>query len=131
MTLLRFACLIAGLGLFAVVVANTDLGAAGRHLVEVGVFGALAVVAIYVLAFLCDVASWQLMLSSAALDIRWLYRLWKIRMVGEAFNLIVPAASFGGEPVKAVMLKKLHAIGYRESAASIVMTVPLTSFAPI
>ena len=42
-------------------------------------------------------------------------------MVGEAFNLIVPAATFGGEPVKAVILKRHHGIGYAEGGASVIM----------
>jgi uncharacterized protein (TIRG00374 family) len=40
-------------------------------------------------------------------------------MVGEALNLVIPAGSLGGEPVKAVLLKRGHGIGYREAAASL------------
>ena len=59
------------------------------------------------------------MLPSVRLDALWLYRLWKVRMAGEALNLVIPAGSLGGEPFKAVLLKRLHAIGYREGAASL------------
>jgi uncharacterized membrane protein YbhN (UPF0104 family) len=44
-----------------------------------------------------------------------------VRLVGEALNMVIPAASLGGEPVKAVLLKRGHGIGYREGAASLFM----------
>jgi len=95
----------------------------------VGPLGALAVAAVYFLAFLIDTASWQLALPSARLNGAWLYRLWKVRMLGEALNLVIPAGSMGGEPVKAVLLKRSYGIGYREGAASlfIARTVNLLS----
>jgi uncharacterized protein (TIRG00374 family) len=118
---LRMTALIVGLGLLALVAGQADLADLWRRLVQLGAAGAVAVVALYFLAFLVDTASWQLMLPSARLDAGWLYRLWKVRMVGEALNLVVPAGSLGGEPAKAFLLKRFHGIGYRESGASLVM----------
>jgi uncharacterized membrane protein YbhN (UPF0104 family) len=60
-----------------------------------------------------------LALLSGRLNGAWLYRLWKVRMVGEALNLVIPSGSLGGEPVKAVLLKRGHGVGYREGAASL------------
>jgi len=68
-----------------------------------------------------DTASWQLMLPSVRLNAGWLYRLWKVRMVGEAFNLVIPVGSMGGEPVKAFLLKRFHDIGYHEGGASLII----------
>ncbi len=50
-------------------------------------------------------------------------------MVGEVFNTVVPAAGMGGEPVKAVLLKKYYGIGYREATASLILakTINLVS----
>ena len=119
--LLRIVYLLAGLGLLAIVVAGVDLDAVGQWLVRLGLLGIAGVVAVYAAAFLCDAASWWLILSSARLEAVWLGRLWQVRLVGEAFNAIVPAASLGGEPVKALLLKKRHGVDYREGVASLVM----------
>src|SRR3546814_6608667 len=61
------------------------------------------------------------MLKSARLDCRWLYRLWKVLMVGDAFNNVTPLGTIGGEPVKAALLKTHFSVGYREGAASLVL----------
>ncbi len=111
--------LFAGIGLLAYIASWTDLTEVWNRLVDLGAWGALAVCAVYFTAFLVDTASWQLMLPGVRLDAPWLYRLWKVRMVGQVLNLVIPAGSFGGEPVKAVLLKRAHAIGYREGAASL------------
>jgi uncharacterized protein (TIRG00374 family) len=105
----------------AFVASRVDLSEVWAQVVEVGPLGALAVVAVYFLAFVIDTASWQLALPSARLNGAWLYRLWKVRMVGEALNLVIPAGSLGGEPVKAVLLKRRYGIGYREGAASLII----------
>lgn len=117
----RILTLLLGLGLLTFVVVETDLGEVWARLVELSFFGAAAVFVLYFAAFVLDTASWQLMLPSAGTNGTWLYRLWKVRMVGEALNNTLPVASMGGEPVKAVLLKKTTGIGYRESGASLVM----------
>ncbi len=115
----RLLTLLAGIALLAYVATRTDLAEVWERLVDLGVLGVLAMAAVFFAAFLIDTASWQLMLPSVRLNGRWLYRLWKVRMVGEALNLVIPAGSLGGEPVKAVLLKRAHGIGYREGAASL------------
>ncbi len=126
---LHLLALLAGIGVLAFVASEIDLSEVWSRVVEVGPLGALAVAAVYFLAFLIDTASWQLALPSARLNGAWLYRLWKVRMLGEALNLAIPAGSMGGEPVKAVLLKRGYGIGYREGAASlfIARTVNLLS----
>ena len=115
---LRILYLVFGLGLLAVVLLRLDLGEVGGYVAGLGVPGALAIVGVFLVAFVVDTAAWQLMLPSARLNGAWLYRLWKVRMVGEALNALV---AMGGEPVKAALLKKYDAIGYRESAASLII----------
>lgn len=132
----RILALVVGLGLLVFVVLQTDPAEVWSGMRALGPLGALAVCLVYLAAFVVDTASWQLMLPSVRLDLAWLYRLWKIRMTGEALNLVVPAGSLGGEPIKAVLLKKVHAIGYREGAASLVMAktvnlMALVAFAAI
>ena len=121
MRLFRVIYLLLGVGLLAAVVAASDLAAVGDRLVQLGLAGAAAVVAIAGVAFLCDSSSWWLILSGRRLEAAWLYRLWRVRMVGEAFNAIIPAASLGGEPIKVLLLKRLHGTDYGTAAASLVM----------
>ena len=114
--------LVGGLGLLWLALGQADLAAVWTALGGFGLPACGLVLAVFFSAFLLDTASWQLMLPSVRCDMPWLYRLWKVRMVGEALNVIVPAGTLGGEPVKAVMLKKSWGIGYREGGASLIMT---------
>ncbi len=131
MRLLRIAYLIVGLGLLAAVLYGVDLAAAGEWLGRMGVAGVVAVITVYGLVFTCDSAAWWFILAGAKLEGVWLGRLWTVRLVGEAFNAITPAASLGGEPVKALLLKKRHGVGYGEGAASLVMAKTITLIALI
>ena len=87
----RLLTLFAGIGLLAFVASRIDLAEVWARVVELGPLGALAAAAVYFLAFLIDTASWQLALPSVRLNGAWLYRLWKVRMVDEALNLVIPA----------------------------------------
>ncbi|MGF1608899.1 MAG: lysylphosphatidylglycerol synthase transmembrane domain-containing protein [Kiloniellales bacterium] len=129
MTWLRLAMLLLGLGLFAWVLQASDLAQVGGALAKLGLAGAAAVAAIYLLAFVVDTLSWQLALpittgrttgAAAGTGLRWLYRLWKVRMVGEAFNVALPT-TVGGEPVKAVLLKRHYGVPFNQSGASLVI----------
>lgn len=111
-----------GAALFAVVLGQTDMEEVLRHTVNVG-WGALIIFALHFVSFTFDVYSWQITLRSAPLlDLRWLYRLWKIRMVGETFNQLIPAAGLGGEPLKAMLLKRHYGIDYKEGATSLILS---------
>jgi len=110
-----------GIGLLAWIAREADLGAVLARAREIGVGGMAVVLAIYLAAFVIDTWTWQMTLPSLPLDARSLYRLWKVRMVGEAVNATTPAAGLGGEPVKAVLLKRHCGIGYREGTASLVL----------
>lgn len=131
MRALRIAYLVAGLGLLAAVLYGVDLAAAGGWLARMGVAGVAAVITVYALVFTCDSAAWWFILGAEKLEGAWLARLWLVRLVGEAFNAIIPAASLGGEPVKALLLKKRHGVGYGEAAASLVMAKTITLIALI
>ena len=121
MKLLRLLYLLIGVALLALVLSETDLAQVWLYLQQVGWLGIAAVFAIFFVAFVVDTASWHLMVPSAALNATWLYRLWKVRMVGEALNYVIPAASLGGEPAKAVLLKKQYRVGYKEGGASVII----------
>lgn len=121
---MRFAkigYLVLGLGLLGLVLYETDLAEVWGRIRQVG-WGFALIFLIYFVAFLFDVGAWRMTLTRPPGDGPWFYRLWKLRMVGEAFNSITPLATMGGEPVKAVLLKKLYGVPYREGAASLVLT---------
>jgi uncharacterized protein (TIRG00374 family) len=117
---LKFAYLLVGIAILVLVAGEIELEEVGALVIQVG-WGFAVVVGVYFLAFVIDSFSWQLALTGVPLDAAWLYRMWKVRMVGEVFNNVLPAAGMGGEPVKAVLLKKHYAIGYRESTASLIL----------
>lgn len=118
---LRVLALLAGLGLLLFIATRVDLVRVWEGVLALGLWGAVVVCAVYFLAFLVDTASWHLMLPSLRLVPSRLFRLWKVRMVGEALNSLVPAGSLGGEPVKAVLLKRNYGVGYHEGGASLIM----------
>jgi len=110
-----------GLALLAAVIADADLQQVSQHLARVGWSGLAFVLGLHVLTFCTDVASWQLTFTTVPLHRRWTLRLYAVRLAGEAFNYVLPAASVGGEPVKALLLKTHYRIGYREAAATLVL----------
>lgn len=112
--------LLIGLALLGYVLSQTDLAAVWAYTRQIG-WGMAAVLAIFFVAFVVDSLSWQLTFLTLDFGGSWGYRLWKVRMVGEAFNMATPLASMGGEPVKAVLLKKHYGIGYRQAVASLVL----------
>jgi putative membrane protein len=117
---LKLAYLGAGIALFALILIEIDLSKVWARIDQVG-WGLLFLFAIYFVAFAFDVVSWCLTLTRIPPTALWMYRLWKVRMVGEAFNNLTPFASLGGEPVKAIILKSHYDIGYREGIASLVL----------
>ena len=125
-------CLAAGIALLALVLREVDLGAVASAAAAFGITAMLAVLALYAVEFLADTAGWHLAVTSVPFDAGWLRRLFVARLVGEAVNAATPLAGMGGEPVKAWLLKRRHAIEYGESAASLVIarTVNLLALLP-
>lgn len=124
--------LLAGIALFAGVLYNADLSAVWEQLKHLGWVGMLVILIIYFITFLFDTATAYMTLLSAKLRPRWVYQLWQVMMYGDALNKVLPLASFGGEPIKAILLKRHLNVGYREGAASLVLfhTVASVALAP-
>ena len=118
--MVKIAYLALGLGLLAVVLVNVDVAEALAMTAGVG-WGFALVVLIYFVEFLADCLTWQIALVRVPLNATWLYRAWKVRMVGEVFNAVIPAAGVGGEPLKAELLKRHYGVDYRDGAASIIL----------
>lgn len=118
---LRYLSILVGLGLIGLLLWNADLATVLAHLRLLGWQGALAVLAIYFVAFLLDTVVWMSTLVARPPSLHWLYQLWKIRLVGEAVNSATPLGSVGGEPVKAYLLRRHFGISLREGASSLVL----------
>jgi uncharacterized protein (TIRG00374 family) len=131
---LRLGALAAGLGVVAVLLRQGGgLGDVGAHLARVGPAGFALLTALTVGVFLVDAVTWQLALPARPLDLRWLGRLWRVRLAGEALNSVTPAAGLGGEPVKAALLRARYGVGLRDAAVSIVVgrTVNMVALVPV
>lgn len=118
---LHYGFVVLGIGLVAAIAWNTDLAEVGARLVDLGWKGALAVVAIYFLAFLADTAVWMAALTARRPSIRLLAQLWQVRVIGEAVNSATPLGSVGGEPVKALLLRRYFGVSLRDGIASLVL----------
>lgn len=113
--------LLAGSALLGVTLVRADLGQAWSRLHEVGWWGIAALAGLLFAASLAQAGIlWQTVPSMRAVRRR-LFALWKVWMVGEAFNTVTPLGSFGGEPVKAALLKRHHGVGLREGTAALVL----------
>ena len=120
MNFLKLFYLLIGLAILAVVAGEIDLAEVTAKVLEIG-WGMALVLGIYFLAFVIDSFTWLMALVEVPLSARWLYRTWKVRMVGEVFNNVIPAGGMGGEPIKAVLVKRYYGIGYREGTASLIL----------
>ena len=52
-------------------------------------------------------------------------------MVGEALNVVTPFGTFGGEPVKAMLLKRHYGVAYPEGTASLLLIQTVNSLAQV
>ena len=115
------AAVVAGLIVLAIVVQQTNLDEVGRHLRRLSIFEIAILVAVYFLGRLGGVVSWLLTMPVPAFSF-WFFRLLRVHMVGGAVERVTPLAGMGGEPVKAVMLKRDYGLGLRDATASLALT---------
>lgn len=117
--------LFIGCALFTIILQQTDLNEVWQKVIHLGFKGIFLILIIYLLAFITDVAGWQLAFDQLPLNWRWFYRLFLVRMVGEALNRVTPFASLGGEPVKAMLLKTHYGLLYRHTTTSLVLSTTI------
>ena len=120
MKVLQYIYLGIGLALLVAAVWAFDFEAALGLVGNIGLLSFLAVMAVVLFMQLLDSLTWQLTIPSLRMThLPSAARIWMVRMVGEAFNRVIPAGTLGGEPLKAVLLKRTCAVGYREGLASL------------
>jgi uncharacterized protein (TIRG00374 family) len=116
------AMLLVGAALLGFILYRADLPEVAAHLLRMGGGGLVAVLALYLAGSVSVCASWLWTLPERLFTGRWLFRLWRAWMVGSAFETLTPLASLGGEPVKAIVLKRYYGVRYRDASASLVLT---------
>ncbi|MCP5151275.1 MAG: flippase-like domain-containing protein [Ectothiorhodospiraceae bacterium] len=119
--LTRALFLALGLWLLWLVLSSTDLGAVVDQVLAIGLSGLALVVAIYAIEFVADTGAWLLACRHVPASPRWLGRLLGVRLVGEVLNSVTPLGGFGGEPVKALLLRRHHGLGIEETAISLIL----------
>ncbi len=121
--------LAVGLALLALVIEASDPRAAIALLATLPPSAALWVLALFALAWAAEIQAWALTFTARPVTPRWYARLWLVNMVGEALNVVMPFGALGGEPVKAWLLKRHHAVSYREAGATLVLMQALLAIA--
>ena len=127
---LKYIFLAIGIGLLAIVFAESDVAEVIARVRQVG-WGMAVVLGLYFAAFLIDSMTWHIALTPVPLSGKWLYRVWRTRMVGEAFNAVIPAGGMGGEPLKAVLLRRSYDVKYHDGTASLIIAKTVNMMALI
>jgi uncharacterized protein (TIRG00374 family) len=123
--------LVAALGLFGWLLQQTDLGAVAEHIGRLGWWGTGLIVLLFGFAFQADVVAWHLTFRALPLSLRWSWRLWGVNLVGEALNVVTPFGSLGGEPFKAVLLKRHYRVPYSEATGSLLLIQAVNTLAEL
>lgn len=123
--------LLAGFALFGWLLFQADLPGVAHAVEGLGWLGALAILAVFALAFQADVLAWHLTFRSLRLSWFWELRLWLVNMVGEALNIVAPFGSLGGEPFKALLLNRHYGLPYPDGAASLLLIQTVNSLAQV
>lgn len=122
MRLVKATYVLLGVALLIVVAWEIDFQVVADELVGFGLIGLGVVLALYASSFVVDSLTWTMTMSGVPLNARWIGRACLVRVAGEAFNNVLPAASMGGEPLKAMLLHERFGLSYRDAAASLVLT---------
>jgi glycosyltransferase 2 family protein len=131
MRVFKLLTLIGGVAIFAWILTHADLAAVTDVMQRLGLYGAAAVLASFGIAMASDVVGWALMFRSVTMSALWTFRLWLVQMVGEAFNMLTPFGAFGGEPFKALLLKRHYGISYDEATATLLLIQTVNSIAQV
>ena len=131
MRLFKLLTLVGGIAIFAWILTIADMSAVADVMQRLGLFGAIMVLASFGIAMVSDVVGWALMFRSVAVSTLWTFRLWLVQMVGEAFNMLTPFGAFGGEPFKALLLKRHYGVSYNEGTATLILIQTVNSIAQV
>ena len=128
MSKFKFLYLIFGIALLIFIFNKVDFNSFLNELNKLR-FNFFAILIIYFIGFILDSYSWQLCIENLAKTKLKIYQVFKIRIIGEAFNYIL--FQVGGEPVKAFLLKNKFNIKYKSSIGSLILAKTIILFALI
>jgi uncharacterized protein (TIRG00374 family) len=114
--------LLLGISLLGAILYRTDLGEVWERLQQLGTGRLVLVLAIYVAGTISLTGSWLLTLAPVRESVGWLLRLWRVWLVGNAFEYTTPFGTLGGEPAKAILLKRQYGLRARDAMSSMVLT---------
>lgn len=120
MKLVKYVYLGLGVALLFAILWAFDFTSALDLITQIGPLSVLVLLTVVMFIKTLESLTWQLTIPSLHVtDLLSVSRVWMVRMVGEAFNRTIPAGSLGGEPLKAVLLKRRCQVNYREGVASL------------
>ncbi len=113
--------MFAGFALLAWAMKSVDTANAFALLLDIS-YGFIYIMLIYALVTFFDSIAWHLNFKPEQAFRFSSFQLWRIRQIGEAYNIITPLGTMGGEPVKAQLLKDHHGLTFKQGLASLVIT---------
>ncbi len=113
----KFLFLTLGIGLLTWAVLTVDIKSVGVLLGQLG-WGLFCILGIYSIVTWVDTISWKYAFKPEEAETLPIWNLWKIRQIGEAFNIITPFGTMGGEPVKAQLIKDQYGLTFKQGIAS-------------
>ena len=128
MSKFKFLYLISGIALLVFIFNKVDFNLFLNELNKLR-FSFFAILIIYFIGFILDSYSWQLCIENLIKTKLKLHQIFKIRIIGEAFNYIL--FQIGGEPIKAFLLKNNFGIQYKTSIGSLILAKTIILFALI
>ena len=128
MSIFKLLYLIFGIALLVFIFNKVDFNLFLNELNKLR-FSFLAILLIYFIGFIFDSYSWKLCIENLVKTKLKLHQIFKIRIIGEAFNYIF--FQVGGEPIKAFLLKNNFGIKYKTSIGSLILAKTIILFALI
>ncbi|PIR00982.1 MAG: hypothetical protein COV66_03910 [Nitrospinae bacterium CG11_big_fil_rev_8_21_14_0_20_45_15] len=114
---IKLIFLLIGVALFVWAVQTVGLDELLQLLSKLGI-GFIYILFIYAVVTFLDCISWKYNFTQSCAQRFNLFQIWRIRQIGEAYNVITPLGTLGGEPAKAQLLKDYHDIPRRQGLAS-------------
>ncbi len=114
---IKIIFLLIGIALLVWAIQTVGLAELFTLLSKLGI-GFIYILFIYSIVTLLDSLAWKYNFTQSSAKQFNLWQIWRIRQIGEAYNVITPLGTLGGEPVKAQLLKEHHNIPRRQGLAS-------------
>lgn len=121
MKIIKFLLLILGFYILYITIRSVGLETITENIMQLKE-KLLPLIFVYPVIFAFDTFGWSYSFPKSLPKHVPFLELYRIRIIGETLNAVIPwAASLGGEPVKVLLLKKRHDIPTREGYASILI----------